>query len=73
MLEVDFQLVALDGGDGAVAELGVEDALAEAEVVAALVAEGDGAGLGLDRGTRISVICRARAPRLRSGRTEILG
>ena len=41
VLEVDLELVAFDRGDGAVAELAVEDALAEREVVAALVAEAD--------------------------------
>ena len=39
VLEVDFELVALDRGDRAVAELAVEHALAEREIVAALVAE----------------------------------
>ena len=29
MFEVDLELIAFDGGDGAVAELAVEDALAE--------------------------------------------
>src|SRR6185503_4814183 len=45
MLEVDFELVALDRCDGAVAELAVEHALAERQVVAALVAEADGGSL----------------------------
>ena len=49
MLEVDLELVALDRRDGAVAELAVEDALAERQVVAALVAEADGRSLGFDR------------------------
>jgi hypothetical protein len=44
LLELDLQLVAFDRGDGAVAELAVEHALAEREVVAALVAEADGGG-----------------------------
>src|SRR4051794_20030778 len=39
MLELDLELVAFDLGDGAVAELGVEDALAERDVAAAGVAE----------------------------------
>jgi len=43
MFEVDFELVAFDLDDGAVAEFLVEDALAERDVAAALVAEADGA------------------------------
>src|SRR5919112_2636596 len=39
MLEVDFELVALDCGNDAVAELAVEHALAEREVGTALIAE----------------------------------
>src|SRR5688572_16520678 len=41
MLEVDLELVALDLGDVAVAELGVEDALADRDVGAAGIAEAD--------------------------------
>src|SRR3982750_2133910 len=41
VLEIDFELVAFDGGDGPVAELAVEDTLTEREVGAALVAQGD--------------------------------
>ena len=50
MFEVDLELVAFDCGDGAVAELAVEDALALAQVVAALVAEADRGAAGLGRG-----------------------
>ena len=57
--ELDFELVAFDGVDDAVAEFAVEDALADIEVVAGLVGEGDGGRVRL-----------ARVPRLRSGRTE---
>src|SRR4051794_40237249 len=41
MLEIDFELVALDRGNGAVAEFAVEYALAERQVGAARVAEAD--------------------------------
>jgi len=37
MLEIDFELVSLNRGDDAVAELAVEYALAESEVGSALV------------------------------------
>ena len=58
MLEVDFELVAFDRGDDAVAELAVKDALALDEVVAApfdaaqdkLVAEADRGGAGFAGG-----------------------
>ena len=60
MLEVDFQLVAFDGGDGAVAELAVEDALAEGEVVAALVAKADSRGLRFNDSLRLGVEAAAR-------------
>ena len=46
MFEVDLELVAFDLGDFAVAELGVEHALAEGNVAAAGIAEADGAGAG---------------------------
>ena len=55
MLEVDLELVAFLGDDLSVAELAVEDALAEGEVGAALVAEGDGRGSGFDRGACVGV------------------
>ena len=42
MLELDLELVAFLRDDLAVAELAVEHALAELQVGAALVAEGDG-------------------------------
>src|SRR6185295_5141641 len=48
MLEVDLELVAFDRRDGAVAELAVKHPLAERQIVAALVAEADGRGAGLD-------------------------
>ncbi len=52
MLEEDFELVAFDDLDHSVAEFAVEDALAQRQVVAAFVAEGDGAGAGFDGGAR---------------------
>ena len=48
MLEIDLELVAFDRGDGAVAELAVEHALAERQVGAALVAEATRRGAGFD-------------------------
>src|ERR1051325_8827217 len=48
MLEVDFELVALDLGHGSVAEFRVEHALAQRDVGAAGIAEADRAGLDLD-------------------------
>src|SRR5215210_883304 len=67
MLEVDFELVALDGGDGAVAELAVEHALSEAQIVAALVAEADGRCAGFDDALRLAAVIAARSCALPAG------
>src|SRR5690606_10637326 len=48
LLEVDLELVALDAGDGAIAEFGVEDAHADGDVATAGIAEADRAGARLD-------------------------
>ena len=63
MFELDFELVAFDRGDGAVAELAVEDAHALAQVVAALVAEADGGGAGLGRGAVVEAGAGGEVPR----------
>src|SRR5437868_1404013 len=55
LLELNLQLVAFDRVDRAVAELAVEHALTDAEVVAALVAEADGGGFHVDRGAGVGV------------------
>src|SRR5688572_12837963 len=51
-LEIDLELVALDLGDLAIAELGVEDALADGDVGAAGIAEADRAGARLEDARR---------------------
>src|SRR5690348_213108 len=56
MLEIDLELVAFDGGNGAVAELAVEHALAEREVGAALVAETDRRRARFDDALRFRVV-----------------
>jgi len=56
MFEIDFELVALDRGDGAVAKLSVEHALAKRQVVAALVAERNGGRAGFDHALRLGVV-----------------
>ena len=66
-LELDFELVALDDGDGAVAELAVEHALAERQVGAALVAEADGGGPRFDHALRLGVEIAARLARCQPG------
>ncbi len=53
MLELDLEFIAFDYRDRSVAEFAVEDALAEGEVVAAFVAEGDGAGAGFEGGALV--------------------
>ena len=50
LFEFDFELVAFDFLDAAVAEFLVEDAHSHRQVVAAFVTEADGAGAGLDAG-----------------------
>src|SRR5689334_984524 len=55
MLEVDLELVALDLGDLAVAELGMEDALPKRDVGAAGIAEADRARLDVDHRLRVAV------------------
>ena len=42
MFEIDFELIAFDRSDGAVAELAVKHALPEGEIGAPLVTEADG-------------------------------
>src|SRR5688572_20248959 len=73
VLEVDLQLVALDRRDRAVAELLVEDSLAQRQVIAALVAEADGGSFHFDRGAGVGVVELAPHPALfplGSGRRE---
>src|SRR5258705_12862516 len=56
MLEVDFELVALDRRDRAIAELAVEHALTEREVVTALVAEADGRRARFNDALRLGIV-----------------
>src|SRR5438046_512079 len=64
MLEVDFELVPFDLRHGPVAELGVEDPLAERDVGAAGVAEAYGGSLDLHhpRGSAFEAACHRPAP-----------
>ena len=62
MLELDLELVAFDRCDRAVAELAVEDAHAQREVVAAFVAEADGAGAGFGGGSSVSIVISPHPP-----------
>src|SRR4051812_18082613 len=55
MLEIDLELIPLDGGDRAVAELAVENALANRHVGAALVSETYRRRAGLDHSLRLRV------------------
>src|SRR4051812_39027137 len=80
MLEVDLELVTFDGGDRPVAELAVEHALAEREVVAALVAEADGRRACFNDPLRFGIEAAAAGPlparpsrrsAHRLGRTEV--
>ena len=55
MLEIDLELVSLDRRNGAVAELAVENALAERQVGAALVSKAHRRGARFDHSLRFGV------------------
>src|SRR4029078_3061772 len=61
MLEFDFELVPFDRGDRAVAELAVEHALAERQIVPAFVAETYCRGAGFNHSLRFWIEMSAAA------------
>src|SRR4051812_3794503 len=60
VLEVDLELVAFDCRDRAVAELAVEDALAEGEVRSTLIAEADRGCSRFDHALRLWIVTGPR-------------